>query len=87
MTSLANPRPARLTIHLQDALRLLEDGEPHKLRLWKLSTGDILTYHQARCTSRHTRGGTHKVRLPQSGLLREFRDVTLFEIDDMRIYW
>lgn len=86
MTSQAKHRP-HSSIHLQDALRLLEDGEPHKLRLWKLSTGDILTYEEARCTSRHTRGGTHKVRLPRSGLLREFRDVTLFEIDDMRIYW
>lgn len=81
------PPPPRSSIQLQDALRLLEDGEPHKLRLWKLSTGDILTYEDARAASRFTRGGTHKVRLPRSGLLREFRDVTLFEIDDMRIYW
>lgn len=75
------------TIHLQDALRLLEDGEPHRLRLWKLSTGDILTYNDARLAGRHIRGGRHRVRLPMSGLLREFRDVTLFEIDGMRIYW
>lgn len=75
------------TIHLQDALRLLEDGEPHDLRLWKLSTGDILLYKGARFAGRNTRGGTHRVRLPQSGLLREFRDVTLFEIDGLRVYW
>lgn len=75
------------TIHLQDALRLLEDHEPHDLRLWKLSTGDILHYQGARCTSMHRRAGTHKVRLPNSGLIREFRDVCLFEIDGMSIYW
>ncbi len=74
-------------IQLQDALRLLEDHEPHNLRLWKLSTGDILTYQGARYVGTHRRGGTHRVRLPKSGLIREFRDVTLFEIDDMEIYW
>lgn len=75
------------TIHLQDALRLLEDKQPHKLRLWKLSTGDILTYERAVCVGSFKRGGTHRVRLPQSALIRSFRDVTLFEIDDLRIYW
>lgn len=73
-------------LHQRDALRLLEDGKPHKLRVWKLSTGDILTYHDVVCTGVWRRHGTHRVRLPRSGLLREFRDVTLFEIDDLTIY-
>ena len=75
------------TLHLKDALRLLEDGGPHRLRVWKLSTGDILTYEGARCAGGWKRRGTHRVRLPRSGLLREFRDVTLFEIDNLKIYW
>ena len=75
------------TLHLKDALRLLEDGEPHMLRVWKLSTGDILTYKNARCIGGHKRRGTHRVRLPESTLIREFRDVTLHEIDGLEIYW
>lgn len=75
------------TIHLKDALRLLEDKRPHRLRLWKVSTGDILTYEGVTCVGGWKRRGTHKVRLPRSGLMREFRDVTLFEIDDLKIYW
>lgn len=75
------------TIHRNDALRLLEDGQPHTLRLWKLSTGDILEYKDARCTSHHTVGGTHNVRLPKSGLVRKLRDVALFEIDGLEVYW
>ena len=74
-------------IHQRDALRLLEDGKPHRLRVWKLSTGDILTYTDARCIGSWKRRGTHKIRLPNSNLIREFRDITLFEIDDLRIYW
>ena len=75
------------SLHLQDALRLLEDGHPHRLRLWKLSTGDILTYEQATCCGGWKRRGTHRVRLPKSNLIREFRDCTLFEIDHLKIYW
>lgn len=74
------------SLHQRDALRLLEDGRPHRLRLWKLSTGDILTYEGAVCIGHHRRGGTHRVRLPRSALVREFRDITLFEIDDLKIY-
>lgn len=76
-----------LSIHRNDALHLLADGRPHRLRLWKLQTGDILTYPRATFLSRHTRGGTHRVRLIPSGEIRKFRDCCLFEIDDMKIYW
>ncbi len=74
-------------IYKNDALRLLESGEPCTLRLWKLSTGDILTYRDAVCVATHWRGGTHLVRLPRSSALRRFRDVALFEINGMKIYW
>lgn len=75
-----------IVIHRKDALHLLEDRHPHRLRLWKLSTGDILVYGQAVCVGDFKRGGTHRVRLFPSGEVREFRDITLFEIDDMKIY-
>lgn len=73
-------------IHRLDAIRLLESGRPCNLRVWKLSTGDILEYKGARCVGGHWRGGTHKVILPKSGLMREFRDITLFSINGMEIY-
>lgn len=74
-------------IHRNDALRLLSDRQPHKLRLWKLQTGEILTYPQATLMSRHIRAGTHRVKLMPSGEIRMFRDCCLFEIDDLTIYW
>ena len=73
-------------IHWKDAMVLLESGQPVNLRVWKLSTGDILEYRAVTCIGKHWRGGTHRIRLPQSGLLREFRDVTLFEINNLTIY-
>lgn len=73
-------------IHKNDAIRLLESGEPCNIRVWKLSTGDILDYKGAKCVGSHWRGGTHKVLLPNSRLIREFRDITMFSINDMEVY-
>ena len=73
------------TMYYKDAFKLLEMGKPVDLRLWKLSTGDILSYKGVVCFSVHRRGGTHKVRFP-NGQVREFRDITLFEINGKTIY-
>lgn len=73
-------------IHIKDAMRLLESGQPCNLKLWKLSTGDILEYKGAVCVGSHWRKGIHRVRLPASGLIRAFRDISLFEINNMIIY-
>lgn len=74
------------SIHKRDALRLLEDRQPHTIKVWKLSTGDILTYKDCICHSADRRCGTHKIRVPLSGVLREFRDITMFEIDGLSVY-
>lgn len=73
-------------LHIKDAILLLESGQPVDLRLWKLATGDILEYKGAVCIGGHWRRGTHRVKLPRSGVIREFRDVTLFEINNNTIY-
>lgn len=73
-------------IHWREAVILLESGQPCNLRVWKLSTGDILDYKGAICIGGHWRKGTHRIRLPHSHLIREFRDITLFEINNMTIY-
>lgn len=77
-------RPSKC-IHWKDAIALLESKQPCDLKLWKLSTGDIIEYRQAVCVSTHWRGGTHTVKLPASHLLRRFRDITLFEINGYEI--
>ncbi len=73
------------TIHYKEAIHLLESKQPVDLRLWKLSTGDILHYKGVVCISTYRRGGTHKVRFPNNEI-REFRDITLFEINGKTIY-
>ena len=82
---MANPNFT--AIHRSDALRLLEDGEPHRLKVWKLTSGEILEYLDAVYTGHHARGGTHRVRLAASGQIRVFRDCLLFAIDDLSVYF
>lgn len=72
-------------VHWKDAVALLESGQPCTLKVWKLSTGDIIEYRDAICVGKHWRGGTHLVRLPGSHLHRRFRDITLFEINGYEI--
>lgn len=77
-------RPSKC-LHWKDAIKLLESKQPVTLKVWKLSTGDILIYRNAVCIGSHWRGGTHRIRLPESNLIREFRDITLFEINGYEI--
>lgn len=77
-------RPSRC-IHWKDAIALLESGQPCTLKVWKLSTGDIITYPGAVCTGGHWRKGTHNIVCQGSALHRTFRDIVLFEINGYEI--
>ena len=46
----------------------------------------MLHYKGAVCCGAHQRGGARRIRGPLSGVIREFRDITLFEIDGLKIY-
>lgn len=74
-------------IHLTEAVRLLADHSPHTLRLWKLSTGDILTYEGVTLIGTWKRGGVQRVRFPHSGEIRALRDISIFEIDGLAVYF
>lgn len=73
------------TIHWIDALRLLEISEKADIKVWKLSTGDIIEYRGVHCIGSDRKAGTHLIRTG-SGRPREFRDITLFEINGMEIF-
>lgn len=73
-------------LHISDALRLLKDGEPHKLRLLKLSDGTLMIYKGARHIGGHVTRGNVRVKLAESELIRQFKVVALMEIDDLKVY-
>lgn len=78
--------PPHTALYIKDALRLLQDGEPHTLKLLKLSTGDVLHYEEARFQTANVMQGMITIRLPKSNLFRSFREVALLEIDDLKVY-
>lgn len=84
MNKLPSSRPRRC-IHWRDAFALLESGQPVDLKVWKLSTGDIIPYKGVVCTGSHWRKGIHRIFIPSSKLPREFRDITLFEINGYEV--
>lgn len=77
-------RPGKC-IHWKDAVALLESHQPVSIRVWKISTGHIIAYRNVVCIGSHWRGGTHRIRLPESNLIREFRDISLFEINGYEV--
>lgn len=77
----------RKTLHLRDALQLLTDRQPHRLRAWKMSTGDILTLDGWQLVGQWTRQAALRLYSPDSGEIRMIRARMIFEVDGMRIYW
>lgn len=77
-------RPSKC-IHWRDAIAVLESRQPVCLKVWKLSTGDIIEYRQAVCIGGHWRRGTHRILTSKSNIPREFRDITLFEINGYEV--
>lgn len=73
-------------IHHREARVLLRDGQMHRLKVWKKSTGEILLYPRALYLGSHTNGRMTRVKLFPSGEIREFHNFLLFEIDDMQVY-
>lgn len=76
----------RNVIHHSDAMRLINTGEPVDLKVWKVSTGDILELKGVQAAGGHWRGGTHLFKFPESQVLRRIRDICIFEINNMTIY-
>ena len=72
---MANPNFT--AIHRSDALRLLEDGEPHRLKVWKLTSGEILEYLDAVYTGHQRSAQTAGLKLSfaPSSIYATFADI------------
>lgn len=73
-------------IHHREARALLRDGQPHRIKVWKKETGEVLLYPRAVYIGGHTNGRTTRVLLLPSGEIRRFINIMLHEIDDMQVF-
>lgn len=73
-------------LHLTQALQLIQTGKPCELKVWKATTGDILEYKNVIFLGRDSKKGTIRIKLQTSRQIREFREVCLFEINNMEVH-
>lgn len=73
-------------LHLTQALQLIQTGKPCELRVWKATTGDIIEYRNVVFLGRDSKKGTIRIKLQTSRQIREFREVCLFEINNMEVH-
>nr|DAY94271.1 MAG TPA: hypothetical protein [Caudoviricetes sp.] len=72
-------------IHINEARKILDSQDPVDLKVWEMSTGEILEYTEVVCFSSYFRGGTRKLRFPNKQI-REVRDVCIFEINGLEVF-
>ena len=73
-------------LHITQAIEQLRFGKPCELKVWKATTGDILEYRNAIFLGRDKRKGIVRIMLQTSHQIREFRDVCLFQINNMEVH-
>lgn len=53
---------------------------------WEKSTGDIIHYQGWLVIGSHWRGGTHNLRNPLNGEIRQVRDINIFKFSGHEVY-
>lgn len=87
LPSFSSPnRPYPREIHHREARVLLRDGQPHRIKVWKKETGEVLLYPRAVYIGGHINGRNTRVLLLPSGEIRNFINIMLHEIDDMKVF-
>lgn len=73
-------------IHISVVRKILRDGKPFNCKVWKGTTGEILTYNNVVCTSTNFERNTANFIFVESREVRKTRMISIFEINDEEIY-
>jgi len=73
-------------IHTSLLRKILRDGKPFNCKVWKGTTGEILTYNNVVCTSSNFQRNTANLIFVESRELRTVRIISIFEVNDEEIY-
>ena len=75
------------SIHLSTAKKIMDDKtKSFSIKVWELSTGEILEFKDVVCIKYNFRSGTRNIKFLRSGEIRTVRDVCVFEINGMPVY-
>lgn len=73
-------------IHTSLLRKILRDNVPFNCKVWKISTGEILTYNNVVCTSSNFEKNSAKLLFTESREVRSVRIICIFEVNDEEIY-
>ena len=73
-------------IHITTARQMLNSGDPVDLSVWK-SDGSILELHNVISLRYDFYGGWRNVKLLKSGEMRRIRDVCIFKVNDLEVFF
>jgi hypothetical protein len=73
-------------IHTSILRKILRDGKPFNCKVWKIGTGEILSYNNVVCTSSNFERNTANLLFVESRQIRKVRVICIFEINDEEIY-
>ena len=77
------------SIHFSVAAKVIEAGQPCDIKVWRTSKnnrGEIIEYNNVICISHHVRSGNFRIKILNSGLIREFNIFCLFELNQMEVF-
>jgi hypothetical protein len=72
-------------LHLSDARKIIESGEPFDLSFWKRN-GEIVNARNVVCLSSYFHGRTFNIKFLNSGEIRKIRAVLIFNVNGEEIF-
>jgi hypothetical protein len=72
-------------LHLANARKIIESGEPFDCRFWKRN-GEIVTAENVVCTSSYFHGNTFNLKFLNSEQFRKVKAVLIFEVSGEEVY-
>lgn len=74
------------SIHISTMRQMLKAGDPVDIKLWTKS-GEIQEYHNCISLRYNFYKGTRQIKLLESREIRQVRDVCIFEINGLTVFF
>jgi hypothetical protein len=72
-------------LHLSDARKIIESGDPFDISFWK-KNGEIVHAKNVVCLSSYFHGNTFNIKFLNSGEIRKIKAVLIFNISGEEVY-
>lgn len=74
-----------IMLHLSQARKIIESGDPVNITFWK-KNGEIVIASNVVCTSSYFSGNSFNIKFLTSGVIRKIKAVLIWQVNDEEIY-